>query len=663
MEDTKEKLDEKRKPFINLRQLLFLALGAIFGIFLICGIRFRRILPACFLLPAILLVLALFPLSKRRSLTVLILFTFGAGLGAAAFSLYDFAFTPNLDPGTYVMTGTVYSVAQKDGYSIVYLKHLSTDGKNCRGNCSVIIRSEEILPGDILRIEGSIEPLDTENFFDDAYLRQSYANNIRYSASASAFEKEGRSYNPFLFVNAKLHETLVSSMDSEEANVAYALLTGNSASLDEGLLDCVRRGGIAHIFAVSGLHIGILFGAVLFLCRPLGKYRVIPAIALSLFYCAMCNFTVSSIRALIMCSVSSVLLTFGEKYDFLDALSLSAVLILLFSPAQWYTAGFRLSFGACLGLALLREPFARLFQRCKIPEFLANYLSANLSVEIALFPIQMDCFGYFPVLGIVLNALIVPILPVLFLGLLILSVIALFLPFGATFFLALPEGALSLFLFLLSEADFGLILSGFSLGMGSVVFLIGLVLLCPRIRMRPLLRSVAATLLCTLFVLTVVSENVVFSGFRVESCATESGNAVLFTTPKERILIFDEEISFSDCNEILMRRTNSLDLVVTLGDGLDAINKAAFLPTKEILAPRKLETGLQSENILFLREYDCGNVKIRYVTEDKVLLFCEGKVIEIDFDGKPSLKADLFLGKGAKSERYLCRNSEIRKKS
>ena len=509
MEHTEEKQAKKRTAVINLRPLLFCALGLVFGLFLYGKIAFGGSSPVEFLLPIILILVALFPFSRKRIAIVMLCVLLFAGAGAGLAHAYNKSYQKSVEAGRYTLTGTAETVTEKEGYRLVILKNLNIDGKKIGGKCRMYLNSGEIRPADILQISIDLTPVSTENFAQDSYVRYLYSQNIRYTASASEFERIGRSVNPFLRLNATIRDTL-GCMDSEEASVAYALLTGNSAGMDEGVLLSVRRGGIAHIFAVSGLHIGILFAAVCLVCRRLGTYKFLPAILIAACYCALCNFSVSSVRALIMCATFAAMRAVGRKTDFLDTISLAALIVLLFSPAQWYSVGFRLSFGACLGLALFVGPFSRLFKRLKFPNFLAQYLSANLSVQIFLLPIQLQAFGFVSVWGTLLNFIFIPLLPVLFLGLMVCTALALIIPPASAVFLALPEGALSVFLYFFAVVDPKLVLAGFSVGAGAAIWLAGCVFLSERVRMRPSGRAILAAGLTCLLILSLIFENVVF---------------------------------------------------------------------------------------------------------------------------------------------------------
>ena len=429
----------KRKNLVNFRPVLFCALGLAFGVFLYGKIRFGGLAPSDFLFLTLFLACALYPLRKGRVVALALAVLLFAGAGALSIHIYTSSYTSALPAGEYRLMGTVETLSVHKTYTVVILGDLSFDGEEEGGKCRVILGNDECRPADILLLDAKVEERELDDFKDDAYTESDFAKNIRYMASVDSMEKVGRSKNPFLLLNASLYDSLHAHMGREEADLAFALLTGNSGCIDDEVSEIVRQGGVAHIFAVSGLHIGILYAAA-YACFPfLKKSRFLPPLLLCLFYCGLCNFTVSSVRALIMCAVLGTTRSLGKKYDFLESISLAALITLLFLPQQWFAAGMRLSYGACLGLALLSPPLANLFKRIKFPRFLAQYLSAALAVQIFTLPVMLESFGYVSALALLFNFFLLPVLPVLFLGTLLCAVLALVIPPAASFSSSSPR--------------------------------------------------------------------------------------------------------------------------------------------------------------------------------------------------------------------------------
>ena len=392
----------------------------------------------------------------------------------------------------------------------------------------------------------------------------------------------------------------------------------------------------------------------------LKKKSFLPALVAVIFYSALCGFSVSSVRAVIMCGVLSVNRALGRKTDFLSSLSFAALVVLMFMPAQWLSAGFRLSFGACTGLALFSGTFQRAFR--KLPNFLGGYLAASLSVQIFTFPILIESFGYFSVWGTLLNFILIPALPALFLGLLLCLLFALIIPPAAAFFLFIPQGMLSLLLYVFSVAEFSLVLKGFSFGTGVVIWLIAAVMLSQRMRLKAVLRCVAACSLSVLFALTMIYENAVFYGLKIDVYENGKSASVLLRTANTAVLVIDEDISLRNCNAFLSRTyAGKLDAVVVLAaDELKAVNVGAFLPTSCVYAREEIATGLRETNVVFAEKFSLGGMTFFYESAEKMTVTAENSVVELDFESSEALGADLFIGKGSGGLKFFLRNGIIK---
>lgn len=158
------------------------------------------------------------------------------------------------------------------------------------------------------------------------------------------------------------------------------------------------------------------------------RMRRIPASLLSggliIAYSIMTGFGSSAVRALMMFSLKLLAECIGRTYDTLSALALAGITILIEHPLYLYQAGFQLSFGAIMGIALVYPIFADVKKRIGNAYFshhLLKYLSGTLdavligfSIQITTLPIILWNYYAIPVYGIFLNLLIVPFMVFLF---------------------------------------------------------------------------------------------------------------------------------------------------------------------------------------------------------------------------------------------------------
>lgn len=143
-----------------------------------------------------------------------------------------------------------------------------------------------------------------------------------------------------------------------EGSLAKTLLIGDKDSLTEEVVADFRDAGIAHVLAVSGLHVSLLMSMVYLLLRrfhlsPVALFSVISA--LLLLYCRILDFTPSVVRASILTCMYLAGKCLRRRTDPLTALSAAFLLILLVRPLDLFSIGFQLSFLAVLGIFTLGD--------------------------------------------------------------------------------------------------------------------------------------------------------------------------------------------------------------------------------------------------------------------------------------------------------------------
>ena len=637
-------------PRVNLRPFVFIALGLAFGILLYIRCRFGGAKGSDFVFFALLLVFSLRPLSCKRLGAILLCFCVAALAGAGLIHLKCESYRSGLPAGEYAVTGVVVSFTVEDGSTSLILNRVTLDEQSVGGRLSVRLPSEQVRAGDKVSFQADVTrsalPTDGSSYRESLFIK-----DIRYFATPTnaSFSVMGRG-NALLRLNAAVYDRLHSSLSKTQADTAYALLTGNAGSMDDSFTTAVRQGGVAHIFAVSGLHIGILYGAVAFVFRKLKRLSPIPALALVITYAAFCGFSVSSVRAVIMCAVLGIYGAIGRKYDFLSAIAFAATLVLLLRPAEWLSAGFRLSFGACVGLALYQTRLRHALTKMRLPRLISDYLAANLAVQLFTLPILFETFGYVSLWGTLLNLLLVPVLPVLFLGLIFSIALALIISPAAQVLLAVPNGMLSFFSWLFSF-DFSLVITGFSLGAGGAVWTAGAVILSDRVRLGDKAKVYCSIFLTALTVLITVFTNAVFAGCKL---ITIDG-AVLIETRYERVLVIDGSLSAASYQGFLNRSYGGrLTGVIVLNDNAGAgLSDALCLPADEVRASTKSETGFTELSVLYDSEFTYGELFFRFASKDKLMLFVENKTVEIDFTGDGALGCDLFVAGNDSAVYYL----------
>ncbi len=203
-------------------------------------------------------------------------------------------------------------------------------------------------------------------------------------------------------------QALIDMIGLENGSIAAAMVAGDTSFIPEDALFAFRASGIAHLLAVSGLHVGMLAGMLLFLLRKARPLPQLCAIAAALFiYCLFTALSPSTLRASVMALCLLFARTVHRRNDSLSALALAFLLLVLVSPFSLFSVGFQLSFSVVLGILLLQPVLQRAFSR--LPNEFASALSLPISGQIASGPVTAAYFGRLPVLGVFANLLAVPL--------------------------------------------------------------------------------------------------------------------------------------------------------------------------------------------------------------------------------------------------------------
>ena len=243
----------------------------------------------------------------------------------------------------------------------------------------------------------------------------------------------------FDFIKNGAKSLFKQNLGETEANVAYAMVFGEKENLDSVYED-FKLSGMAHLLAVSGLHVGFFVAILTFICKLLhlkSKTKFFAVISVLFIYAWICGFSVSVTRAFIMTTCFMLSFLTFKQYDSLSSLSFSAIIILLIRPLDLFSLGFQLSFCAVLGIILLAKPLTRLFSKF-LGERIGGAVAVTTSATIGTLPILITIYSRVSSLSLIVNLLAVPITSVAYMSLMVFSIIVAVLPF-LRFIMAVPQ--------------------------------------------------------------------------------------------------------------------------------------------------------------------------------------------------------------------------------
>ncbi len=234
---------------------------------------------------------------------------------------------------------------------------------------------------------------------------------------------------PFEHMRAVL-SSACASLFGEHAPLLNAMLWGVKGGISDSVYDAFRFCGIAHILALSGLHVSFVAGALNRLARRARpKVKFYTSIVVLFAYCAIAAFPSSLIRASVMSLCSLYAAAAGRRYDMPSGIAFSAIVILLADPTALYSIGFELSFGAVIMISLLMRPVTELLSFLPLP--IAQMAALSVCGTLGTLPLSVYYFGTIPVLGLFANTLILPIVPFVFLSAMAVNLIGIILPAAA----------------------------------------------------------------------------------------------------------------------------------------------------------------------------------------------------------------------------------------
>jgi competence protein ComEC len=277
--------------------------------------------------------------------------------------------------------------------------------------------------GDHLIIKGELHnvPAHTNpNLFN--YSKLLLSKGIFSTLNCDESEIRILSYHGFSILRFALNwrEKLLNHLDEavmgkSSKQVASALLLGDRTEMDSDILKLYSSGGIIHILAVSGLHVGLVYQALVYLFSLipfLNKKRATTIFILLLLwtYAAMTGFSPSVNRAVAMFTLIAIGETLHRRVSGFNILSTAAFFLLVYKPLLITDIGFQLSFAAVWGILSIRPVLDKLkLSDYRIVRWMGVPIVVSIAAQITTAPFVFFSFGTFPVWFLPANIIAVPL--------------------------------------------------------------------------------------------------------------------------------------------------------------------------------------------------------------------------------------------------------------
>ena len=202
--------------------------------------------------------------------------------------------------------------------------------------------------------------------------------------------------------------TFCNNLNKKNADIILSIILGDVNYLDDELYDNIKAIGLAHIFAVSGTHIVIIYVFLLNAFKFIFSRRVSWVLSWCIiwFYGFLIGFPLSIMRALVMFTLLFGSEVLYRKYNSFNSIGLAALILTIYNPLWIFDAGFLLSFSAALSFIIYNKYI-------KPENNILKNLYMYLFLQIFTLPVIVYYFNFIPVMGVFYNLLLLPVFTVI----------------------------------------------------------------------------------------------------------------------------------------------------------------------------------------------------------------------------------------------------------
>lgn len=228
------------------------------------------------------------------------------------------------------------------------------------------LRSAESLAATTESFAGSAESLaaTTES------LAAGRAESAGKAQSAANAGSAGQRHSGMTPMQQRIALYLKSKMgDNSQSAILTAFVTGSKESIGKSTKETFRSSGAAHLLALSGLHVGILFmilnriTALFSLTLAARRMRVLVVVGCTAAFLTITGFIPSLARAIIMAAICSIAKVWGYRIARAETLVITAFLLICYNPQVVASIGFQLSFAAMAGIMLIMPTLSESLER------------------------------------------------------------------------------------------------------------------------------------------------------------------------------------------------------------------------------------------------------------------------------------------------------------
>ncbi|AIK96682.1 ComEC/Rec2 family competence protein [Candidatus Odyssella acanthamoebae] len=324
------------------------------------------------------------------------------------------------------------------------------DGRRVRLSAK---ETQEISIGDQIRFWSTLLPFSNpvlEDGYD--YGRAAFYKKLSATGRMTqvvALQESPATQSTVQALRAKVTQALFAAMPGESGAIAAALVTGERGRISEATRQAYADAGIAHVLAISGLHLSMIAGLIFMIVRRglclsmtlaerynLKKIASFLTIPFLIAYLMISGMGVPAIRSFIMVGIVLVGTIVDRQALSMRTLALAAIAILLIQPENLMSASFALSFAAVMALIAAYENGWAPLQSWsneggswrRIIVYCVGIVASTIIATVATLPITLYIFNRISLQAIIGNLVAIPLMGFLIMPLLLMGV--LLLPLG-----------------------------------------------------------------------------------------------------------------------------------------------------------------------------------------------------------------------------------------
>lgn len=245
-------------------------------------------------------------------------------------------------------------------------------------------------------------------------------------------------------VRDNIFNNIKSHLSEDSSGIAAAMLIGNKGTIPKPLIENIRDAGLAHLLAISGMHMtlvaGLLFFAIRYLCATIPaislrhdtkKWAAIGSMIGCFIYLLISNFPISAQRAYIMACLFFITILLDRSVTPLRSIAFAAIIVLIVQPESLLMPSFQMSFAAVIAIVgfyeSMRNYLPNLYEKpilVRGGHHIMLIAITSIVASLATMPFSLYHFHQLSGIGLVSNIIAIPV----------------------TTFIIMPSGILSLLL-------------------------------------------------------------------------------------------------------------------------------------------------------------------------------------------------------------------------